>query len=67
MSVSLPTLPTGDWVGIVKLFKWAAIGENDGQFFMWGGPNSVINCFLCLEYDKFCCRRKMFSTFTVKR
>ena len=37
MSVPFPPLLTGVWVGIIVLFKWAAIGETPGQFFMGGG------------------------------
>ena len=37
VSVPFPPLPTGVWVGIVELYKWAAIGETLGQFLMGGG------------------------------
>ena len=37
VSVPFSPLLTGVWVGIVEIFKWAAIGETSGQFFMGGG------------------------------
>ena len=44
MSVPFPPLLTGVWVGIIVLFKWAAIRETPGQ---WGEvPNCVIKNFI---------------------
>ena len=37
VSVPFSPLLTGVWDGIVELFKWAAIGETRGHFFMGGG------------------------------
>ena len=59
MSISFPPLLTS----VCKLSKWAAIGVRAGHFFFGEVLNSVIKYFLHLEYDKFGCRRKMFSTF----
>ena len=45
MSVPFPPLLTGLWVGIMVLFKWAAIGETPGQFFMGGGSKLCYKIF----------------------
>ena len=45
VSVSFPPLLTGVWVGIIILFKWAAIGETPGQFFMEGGSKLCYKIF----------------------
>ena len=51
VSVSFPPLLTSVWVGIVVLFKWAAIGEHLDNF-SWGEvPNCVIKYLIHLEYD----------------
>ena len=45
VSVPFPPLLTGVWVGIIVLFKWAAIGETPGQLFMGGGSKLCYKIF----------------------
>ena len=63
MSISFPPLLTTVWVGIVESFEFAANGVRAGNFSLGEVTNNIIKYFLHLEYDKFGCRRKMFSTF----
>ena len=52
------------WVGIIILFKWAAIGETPGQFFMGGGSKLCYKIFLytlnTIAFDE---EEKFFSNF----
>ena len=45
VSVPFPPLLTGVWVGIILLFKWAAIGENTWTIFHGGGSKLCYKIF----------------------